>query len=293
MNTNQNNQQIEQPKGEGGKLNIPLVVVSIIAITLCILSIVLKTKMDKQKNDYEQKVSTKDTELTKTRETLTEVREEHNVLMQIHEKKSNEIIEISNVLNQTKKELLETKEIADKKEKALLEAEAKIKQLTNENIKLQKEIGVLSNNVNTLAGERDGLTEQMSKLTNSIKNLENQIVDVQKKLANSEGEREFLMKELKRLQAEKTELERQLNDLAFLKEQVAKLKAELSVARRLEWIRKGLYGDAKGAELLMTGNKPKPQQPKTNYNIQAEIKTDGTLKVQPGSTNAPQPAPKN
>jgi hypothetical protein len=43
----------------------------------------------------------------------------------------------------------------------------------------------------------------------------------------------------------------------------------------------------------MNLSKPKAQQPKTNYNIQAEIKTDGTLKVQSNSTNAPQPAPKN
>ena len=158
---------------------------------------------------------------------------------------------------------------------------------------LNSNIQELTNTVNILTGERDNLTKYMSDLTNSVKNLENQIADVQKKLANSEGEREFLLTELKRLQAEKAELERQLNDLAFLKEQVSKLKAELAIARRLEWIRKGLYGDAKGAELLMTIGGPKPQQPKTNYNIEAEIKTDGTLKVQSGSTNAPQPAPKN
>jgi len=300
MNINQNNQQIEQAKGEGGKLNIPLVVVSIIAITLCILSIVLKIKMDNQKSDYEQRVLTKDTELTKTRETLTEVREEHNVLTQILEKKTNEINELSNILNQTRKELQDTKTLAESKEKARQEAEARIQQLTSEKAELQKQIATLNssiqeltNTVITLTGERDNLTKYMSELTNSVKNLEIQIADVQKKLANSEGEREFLLKELKRLQAEKAELERQLNDLVFLREQVSKLKAELAVARRLEWIRKGLYGDAKGAELLMTGNKPKPQQPKTNYNIQVEIKTDGTLKVQPGSTNAPQPAPKN
>ncbi len=41
--------------------------------------------------------------------------------------------------------------------------------------------------------------------------------------------------------AEKAELERQFNDLAVLRAQVSKLKEELSVARRLEWIRQGLF----------------------------------------------------
>ena len=54
--------------------------------------------------------------------------------------------------------------------------------------------------------------------------------------------------------AEKAELEQQFNDLAVLRAQVAKLKEELNVSRRLEWIRQGLFasGEAKGAEQLMT-----------------------------------------
>jgi len=61
--------------------------------------------------------------------------------------------------------------------------------------------------------------------------------DTERKLAASEGDREFLLAELKRLQAEKVDLERQFNDLALLRDQIRKLKDELSIASRLEWIR--------------------------------------------------------
>ena len=80
MNNNQNTQQIEQQKGKNGKFNIPLAVVSIIAIVLCVLSIVLKTKMDDQKVKYDKDIEDKKTELIKTREILTEVREVNTTL---------------------------------------------------------------------------------------------------------------------------------------------------------------------------------------------------------------------
>src|SRR2546422_11374444 len=119
-----------------------------------------------------------------------------------------------------------------------------------------------------LEGKNDDLTKQMTDLNSSINNLESQIADTQKKLVASEGDREFLLKELKRLQAEKAELERKFNDLAVLRTQVAKLKDELSIARRLEWIRMGIYGmqGQKGAERLMSSTVI--PGPASNFNLQ-------------------------
>jgi chromosome segregation ATPase len=141
-----------------------------------------------------------------------------------------------------------------------------------------------------LQGQNDEMTTKMTELNTSLGNLEQQIAATEKKLASSEGDREFLMRELKRLQSEKAELEKQFNDLAVLREQVNKLKDELSIARRLEWIRRGIYGTAaqKGAEGLV-----RPTQPtttKTNAaDLNVELKQGGGVKVQSG-TNAP-PAP--
>jgi hypothetical protein len=123
--------------------------------------------------------------------------------------------------------------------------------------------------------------------------LEKQITDTEKKLSASEGDRAFLLKELKRLQNEKAELERQLNNLAYLREQVRKLRDELTVAKRLEWIRRGIYGSEKGGYRLAHGmakttaqtNVPATQ---TNFNLNVELRQDGTVKVAPvANTNAP------
>jgi hypothetical protein len=95
------------------------------------------------------------------------------------------------------------------------------------------------------------------------------------------------LKELKRLQSEKMELERQFNDLAMLRDQVRKLKEELSTASRLDWLRRGLYGSTpKGAEKL--------RQPLTTTNnlknLDVELHQSGAVKIN-SPTNAPAPAP--
>jgi len=137
-----------------------------------------------------------------------------------------------------------------------------------------------------LQGQNDEMTTKMTELNTSLGTLEKQIAATEKKLATSEGDRTFLLRELKRLQVEKAELEKQFNDLAVLREQVNKLKDELSIARRLEWIRRGIYGAAtqKGAEGLI-----RPAQPAatgTNADLNVELKQSGGVKIQSG-TNAP------
>src|SRR5439155_1655978 len=123
----------------------------------------------------------------------------------------------------------------------------------------------------------------MTDLTTSIGTLETQITDTQRKLEASEGDREFLLKELKRLQAEKSDLERQFNDLALLRDQVKRLRDELSVSRRLEWIRRGLYGSLKGGELLKKGVASSGAS-RTNYNLDVEIRRQGAPTI---LTNSP------
>lgn len=137
-----------------------------------------------------------------------------------------------------------------------------------------------------LEADRDAYTKKMADLTGKIGTLESQIADTQRKLEASEGDREFLLKELKRLQTEKAELERQFNDLALLRDQVRKLRDELSITRRLEWIRRGLYGSfLKGGERLQKGFAGAPSQ--TNYNLNVELTREGTIRVIPPLTNAP------
>jgi chromosome segregation ATPase len=162
----------------------------------------------------------------------------------------------------------------------------------------REELAKRNARITELETQKDDLTKRMGELNVSITTLEGQIADTERKLVSAEGDRDFLMKELKRLQAEKAELERQFNNLAFLREQVRKLRDEMSIARRLEWIRRGLYGSpTKGGERLQQGfagptTAPAPQ---TNFNLNVELRQDGSVRVvppqpgPPGSTNAPSP----
>lgn len=161
--------------------------------------------------------------------------------------------------------------------------------------------------ISELEQENTTLEKQSDDLRGAIGGLEKAIVDTEKKLAASEGDREFLLKELKRLQAEKAELERQFNDIVELRKQVSRLREELSIARRIEWLKKGIFGfsETKGGQLLAqqptktsgiaTNSKAGPAG--TNFGLQAELRSDGsatisTPKVTPQAAPAATPAPK-
>ena len=159
----------------------------------------------------------------------------------------------------------------------------------------QDEVAKRDSQIADLEAQNKQLDDRAADLSNSITNLQTQIDSTQKKLAASEGDKAFLEKELQRLVAEKAELERQFNDLKVLRTQVAKLKEELSVSRRLAWIREGIFAraDQKGAQQLMQKSQPAfgassasnaPPKP-SNYDLNVEVNSDGTVRVV-GPTNA-------
>jgi chromosome segregation ATPase len=150
----------------------------------------------------------------------------------------------------------------------------------------QEEMAKRDAKIADLELQREDLSKQMTNLSLSITNLEGQIQETQRKLASSEGDREFLLKELKRLQIEKAALEKQMTDLAFLRTQVHKLRDELAISRRLDWIRRGLFGfPAKGGEIMQNGFVT--GTPRSNDNLNVEIKREGGAKILSPATNAP------
>ncbi len=169
-------------------------------------------------------------------------------------------------------------------------AAAKLAAATTDKQRLD-EIARRDARIAALNSNQQQLTQKMTGLESSIKNLNDLIAKTEKDLETTKGDKEFLLKELKRLQAEKAEMERQMNDLAFLREQVSKLKEELSIARRLDWIRRGIFGpdQKKGGQLLSEGWKPVPASTNgTSANVlNVELKKDGTVNIIP----PPKPAP--
>jgi len=186
--------------------------------------------------------------------------------------KAEELTVTSNTLTKIEADLARTKKkMQDEAEAARLEIERRDAQIFQ------------------LTAQTNQLTMKMDDLTSNIDKLGKLINDTERKLAASEGDREFLLKELKRLQTEKAELEKQFSDLSVLRTQISKLKEELSVARRLEWIRMGIYGmqDKKGAERLMNPSTPSTRT--NNFNLNVELRQDGGATIVP-NTNAPAPA---
>jgi chromosome segregation ATPase len=155
----------------------------------------------------------------------------------------------------------------------------------------QEETAKRDAKITELEAQNQALDKQAVDLSTAITNLTTQIEETKRKLATSEGEKGFLEKELKRQMAEKAELEKQFNDLAVLRAQVSKLKEELSVARRLDWIRQGLFAatDQKGAQQLMQGPAASRAKspPKPIYDLNVEVSADGSVKVIPPLTNRP------
>lgn len=225
---------------------------------------------------------------------------------------TNEIKTLSKTLLDTRSDLDEQQKVTRELESTLSAAKQALSQVSNKLVntsadlaKTQKErqaadeaakaeIEKRDEKINQLTQQTNSLALKMDELNSSIDNLAKSIADTERKLVAAEGDREFLLKELKRLQTEKAELEKQFNDLKLLRTQIAKLKDELSIQKRLDWIRAGLYGSSsqKGAEKLLS---TAAAAPRTNYNLNVELKQDGSAAVTAnpgGATNKP-PAPDN
>lgn len=230
---------------------------------------------------------------------------ERNNLVQVKQESTETINTLSNELAQTSSRLSEQARVNTALEGRLEEEQGEknkyydelvdVKQ-TLETVRTQsaqaaqksaEEMAKRDAKIEELEGERDDLTIRMSSLDIQINSLETQIGQTERKLAASEGDREFLLQELRRLQDEKNKLEQQFNNLAVLREQVRKLKDELSIAKRLEWVRRGLFGvsQMKGAELLKRGFNREDGEP-PSFDLDIELRSDEAPSLPP-ETNAP------
>lgn len=207
---------------------------------------------------------------------------------------------VSNALSKTTSELTErTSQLTQKSD----ELSRKGDELTRTQKSLETQVAEVAKRdteIAKLQRQNQDLDKQAFDLGTSITNLNLQITETQRKLADSNADKAALDKELKRLMAEKAELERQFNDVNVVRAQYAKLKEEMYAARRVEWARTGVYSSAeeKGASGLMSrptvvqAQPPKKAQPSagkstSQYNLNVEIKSDGSVKVISPVTNAP------
>ena len=258
------------------KNRIGLIVLLVVCLGLGIALLTVRNQAKEQQKadgetilDYSNKLGTANVQIEEQKQVAA------NLYKDLDEQKK-AIIELTNNYTQVASNLSQTTTDLAKTEASLKAS--------------QDEVAKRDAKISDLETQNQALDKKALDLNNAITGLTAQINDTQHKLAASEGDRAFLEGELKRLTAEKAELERQFNDLAVLRAQVAKLKEEMNIARRLEWIRQGLFAanEEKGAQKLMQGVNAQPPQarmPKPNYDLNVEVSADGSVKVIPPATN--------
>lgn len=258
------------------KNKLALIVLAVVCVGLLVGLAVVKNQAGEQKKQDAVIIVNYSNDLVNTSASLNEQRQVTTMLERDVESHKKALAELTNNFTQVSTELSKTTA-------NLAQTQAALKTS-------QEEVARRDSKITELEAQNQVLDKQALDLSAAITNLTVQIAATEKKLAASEGDKAFLEKELKRLTSEKAELERQFNDLAVLRAQVAKLKEELSIARRIEWIRQGLFasGEQKGAQKLLQGVNTAPAKPvRPSYDLNVEVSSDGSVKVIPPLTNAP------
>jgi len=211
--------------------------------------------------------------------------------------------------NATKAAQAETKKVETTLTAALTAAEAKAKAAAQAaanryaalDASKKQEIARRDASIKDLQDTRDqlnakiaGLNKDIVKLQSTIGTLNARITLVEGELQVAKDDKAFLTKELARMQGERTEMERKMNDLAFLKEQMSTIKSDQAIARRVDWMRRGVFLDErKGGQLLNEGLKPlaaaKPTSTKGSQ-LNVEVHRDGTVTIKAPAPAAPKPA---
>ncbi len=244
---------------------IGLIILAAVCIALGVVLFTSKKQAEDEKRVATTTILNLSNDVVKTSSDLTEQVQVNTMLSNDLTKARSEFGTLTNTFTQVAGSLKKTEASLKATQTALAERDQKIAALETQNRELD---------------------EKAIDLSAALTNLTSQITETQRKLDASEGDKAFLQGELTRLMVEKAELEKQFNDLDTLRRQVSKLKEELSVARRLEWIRKGIgFSEEKGATKLMN---VKPVNDRTNdFDLNVEVNSDGSVKTIPPLTNAP------
>jgi chromosome segregation ATPase len=265
------------------KNQIGLIVLVVVCLGLLLGVVVVRKQAGDQHSKDTETVSDYSNRWVKTSGTLDEQKQVAALLEKDLDSQKKSLADLTNNYTQVSANLAQTSSNLAKTDEALQAS--------------QQEVARRDAKISDLEAQNQALDKQALDLSASLTNLTTQIAATQRRLAASEGDKAFLEKELKRLIGEKTELERQFNDLSVLRAQVSKLKEELNIARRIEWIRQGIFANAeqKGAQKLMQGVSAPQMQARTAkpaYDLNVEVNADGSVKVIPplagaGTTNSP------
>jgi chromosome segregation ATPase len=248
--------------------SIGLIVLLLACVGLGIVLISTRNNAERQQSDATDRIVNYSNQWVRTSAELDEQRQVAAMLEKDLDRQKTEAGELTNSIARVSSTLAKTEASLKASQDELARRDAQIAKLESDNRELD---------------------ERAINLDTAITNLTLQIDDTKRRLAASEGDKAFLEEELKRLMGEKAELERQFNDLTVLRAQVAELKKELSISRRLEWLRQGLFAstDQKGAQKLIQFSSPVAKPQPANYDLNVEVSADGSVKIIPPTNAAP------
>lgn len=219
-----------------------------------------------------------------TIETLTQEKE---TLTANTTKLTQELTQAKNTITDTAERLLKAN---DDFTKLKSEHDTFIEKTAQELAAKDEAIKALNDDLAAAKNKHRDYDTQIDDLNSQIVTKDQEIDAIQRRLEASDADREFLLKQRDKLIAEKAELEKQFQDIAVLREKVLKLQGELMASRKLEWIRRGLYGSARqkgGSKLMSMSRRKTKEEPTTSPDLNVEIRRDGTVKIAPTSTNTP------
>jgi chromosome segregation ATPase len=250
------------------KLKIGVVILAAICVGLLIALIATKKAADEQRTKDEDALNQFSNQLVTAHISIDDLNQDNLVLSNYLASSRESFMENSNSLVETSNTLA----IAN------TTLQSANDQITN-----------LNSRIGDLEAQNKALDEQAGSLSNTIAALNTQIADTMLKLATSETNNTFLTEELQKQMAQKAELEHRFNDIDDVRAQVKKLRDELFVARRLQWISSGTNpaNQPKGGELLMRKTSAATPTRSPQYDLNVEVGSDGSVHVIPPATNSP------
>jgi peptidoglycan hydrolase CwlO-like protein len=151
----------------------------------------------------------------------------------------------------------------------------------------REQITGLNQRITGLTTQNQVLDQRAAALSGAISTLNSQIAETRQRLIDSETNDTFLEKELQRQTAARIELEGKFNNLTTLRAQVNKLKEDLFVSRRLQWMQAGTDPGSpqiKGGQMQMQRTAPALAHA-PRYDLNVEVGSDGAIRVMPATSN--------
>ncbi len=262
------------------KIKIAIIILAVVCLGLAIALVATKKQSDEQHKADVVAIGDFSNQLISARSSI-------NDLNQL-------TLTLTNDLAASQQQLALSQQEAAQLSNSLAAASATLESTKSTLISARDQINNLNSHIGDLETQNKVLDQRATDLTNTIAQLNAAIENSQSRLAMAETNRLFIEQQLQKQIAQRAELEHKFNDIDEVRTQVKKLRDEMFVARRLQWMKNDNSGK-KGAELLMqkntaTATTGTATNAKPDYNLNVEVGSDGSVKVIPPlvpATNTP------